>query len=606
MGENEQFWVEEHTGHQNFSIGMKRKARTKKLEFIGWGSRPLIEFLESTGIDASKQISQYDVAGIINKYVNDHNLNHPAKKKRIVCDERLLSLFGRKTIARIKIYDMLGTHFAENQVESDDELLFSSEEEDGAKEQQKHLTSDKRTPSKKKVSEAPKSCFAAIIPANIKLVYLKRSLVLDLLKEPETFEGKIVGSFVRIKSDPNDYLQKNSHMLVQVTGLKRASRSDEKSADVVLQVSNFVKDVCISMLSDDNFHEEECEDLHQRIRDGLLRQPTIVELEEKVQVLHQDVTNHWLVRELALLQKLIDRANEKGWRKELFEYLDRRQLLQTPDEKSRLLREVPKVIAEEIEAEVTPEDIPDDAENGNHGSPESTLNGGSKIIVRDVAAKELPSAWISFSVDSTGNQATFATTKQNNGTDYWLDAQEKQPNEVFCDSNSKMQPMNAQEHSQDCRLNAQQKQPTDISCDSNCKLQPVNAQEHSRDCQLDAPQKQPTEISCGSNDKTQPMNTQQHSRGGINVQVIDLSDDDDDDENEDSNVSEALHYDLASYVWYYTDPQGEVQGPFSINSLKRWNDADYFPPGFKIWMMGQSPREAVLLSDILPRTSRVN
>ncbi|KAM0056024.1 hypothetical protein Hdeb2414_s0006g00213061 [Helianthus debilis subsp. tardiflorus] len=44
---------------------------------------------------------------------------------------------------------------------------------------------------------------------------------------------------------------------------------------------------------------EEVEDLCQRVKDGLLKRPTV-----------------WLPIELAHLQNLIDRANEKGWRKE--------------------------------------------------------------------------------------------------------------------------------------------------------------------------------------------------------------------------------------------------------------------------------------------------
>ncbi|XP_057996427.1 uncharacterized protein At5g08430 isoform X2 [Hevea brasiliensis] len=544
------FWMEEHAGKLYVPVGMKRKARTRKLEFVGWGSRPLIEFLESIGKDTSKQISQYDVTAIINKYVNDHNLHHPAKKKRILCDEWLLSLFGRKTIARNKIYEMLGTHFAENQADSDDDFLYSSEEEDSACQQQKNLTSERKTYIKKKVLEAPKSCFAAIIPDNIKLVHLKRSLVQDLLKEPETLEGKIVGSFVRVKSDPNDYLQKNSHMLVQITGLKKGPESNDKGAEIVLQVSNFMKDVHISMLSDDNFSEAECEDLRQRIKDGLLKRPTLVELEEKVRVLHQDVTNHWLVGELALLQKLIDRANEKGWRKELFEYLDRRQLLQTPDEQSRLLREVPEVIADEVEVETTPQDCPDGIEEGNHISPESVPNEGAEIRIRDVAAKKVPAAWISFNVDSTGNQAAMATSNQNN----------RMGNQAAMATSNQNNRMD------------EQKQPTEIDCERDGKMQPMNGQEHSQ------------------------------SQGVMNVEVIKLSSDDEEEDEENEEDEDSSDDDMSSYIWYYKDPQGDTQGPFTIASLKRWSDADYFPPNFKIWQAGQSPKEGVVLRDVLRET----
>lgn len=222
-------WMEENGVHQyETPIRTRRKVRSKKREFLGWGSRPLIEFLQFIGKDTSEHLSQYDATTIINDYVNSNHLLHPTKKKRILCDERLRSIFKKKTISRIKIHDLLEPHFAENQEESDEVFSYSSDERENVLEtyEQNYISSLERTThQKKKVSVNPTSCFAALNPHNIKLVYLRKSLVEDLLKDPETFEDKLLGSFVRIKSDPNDYLQENSHQLVQVTGSLLISKS---------------------------------------------------------------------------------------------------------------------------------------------------------------------------------------------------------------------------------------------------------------------------------------------------------------------------------------------------------------------------------------------
>lgn len=198
----------------------KRKFKSKRKEFLGWGSKSLIEFLQSIGKDTSQKLSHVDVTTIINSYVTENSLFHPKRKKTVVCDKKLHALFGRKSVSRFKIHDMLEPHFAAYQEEADSEdgLFYSSDDvEDTVS-----TTRKQHSLQRKKVVEPPKSCFAAIVPENIKLVYLRRSLVDNLIEKPEEFDDKVVGSIVRIKCDPNDYLQKNSHQIVRVTGKFRS------------------------------------------------------------------------------------------------------------------------------------------------------------------------------------------------------------------------------------------------------------------------------------------------------------------------------------------------------------------------------------------------
>ncbi|RVX05752.1 Uncharacterized protein CK203_023776 [Vitis vinifera] len=157
---------------------VKGKATPLKREFIGWGSKVLIEFLASIGQDTTQKLSQYDVTSIISRYVNDNNLLHPQKKRKVLCDERLRPVLGRKSVNKNKIYDIVEGHLAENLEESeDDEARYSSEDKDET------------------------VLMASYSPKNIKLIYLKRSLMLELLKQPDTFESKVKGSFVKVKAD---------------------------------------------------------------------------------------------------------------------------------------------------------------------------------------------------------------------------------------------------------------------------------------------------------------------------------------------------------------------------------------------------------------------
>ncbi|GMP39530.1 hypothetical protein CsSME_00010328 [Camellia sinensis var. sinensis] len=201
-------------------------------------------------------MSQYDVSSIIEEYINEHKLFCPDNRRKILCDERLKSVLGQKTVYRNQMCDLLQPHFIENLESSDeDELGLSSEAEDKnvmvACKKQRELITNRKSLEKEVVINAPQSCFASIVSENIKLVYLKRSLVQELVKQPETFENKLIGSFVRVKLDPNDSFQRNSHQLVRVTGIKKISKGDNNT-QILLQVSNMSKtfaSACFQMFS---------------------------------------------------------------------------------------------------------------------------------------------------------------------------------------------------------------------------------------------------------------------------------------------------------------------------------------------------------------------
>ncbi|XP_028079922.1 uncharacterized protein At5g08430-like isoform X9 [Camellia sinensis] len=309
-------------------------------------------FLRHLVKDTSTKMSQYDVSSIIKEYINEHKLFCPDNRRKILCDERLKSVLGQKTVYRNQMCDLLQPHFIENLESSDeDELGLSSEAEDKnvmvACKKQRELITNRKSLEKEVVINAPQSCFASIVSENIKLVYLKRSLVQELLKQPKTFENKLIGSFVRVKLDPNDSFQRNSHQLVQVTDSPPGFK--------------YVKDICISMLSDVFFSEEECEDLSQKVKDGLLKKPTIA------RSLHEDITKHWIARELNLLRNLIDRANEKGWRREIcINFYSPNSV-------------VPKVIADVSELETMANDAIKENKQGDESLPKSILLGCSAI-----------------------------------------------------------------------------------------------------------------------------------------------------------------------------------------------------------------------------------
>ncbi|XVE94221.1 hypothetical protein REPUB_Repub01dG0263100 [Reevesia pubescens] len=522
----------------------KRKGKSKKKEFRGWASKELNEFLMSIGKNVMQELAQHDVATIVTEYCKVHKLFHPEKKKKVICDERLQSLLGRKSVNRNGIYKLLTVHFAENFEQAEDTVGFSSKEDDDnipCKRQRK--SSPDRKYEKKEITLNPRQCYlAAIVSSNIKLVYLKRSLVQELAKQLDTFDGKMMGSFVRVKSDPNDYFQKNSHMLVQVKGIKKTSIKEDMNSIILLIVSNMLNDVPVCKLSDDDFTEEEIEDLNRRMKTRLLERPTVLELEQKARSLHEDITKHM------------------------------------PSEQSRLIHEIPEVVADVAEPEPASEDSPREDKEEHKASSESALRSVSTIRTSIL--------------ENNG-----VSCCQNDGKDA---AEGKQRDvKAFISDN----------HCYHSELIA-----TRVEGDQTQRNQFF--QEVRRGCpEISVPQLLPQKSSDGqtitvyqekqrsdaAGEKlNQVADIGEHVKVENQVEVIDLSD----EEIQDARVavSQQTFEDPDCSIWYCIGPRGNIKGPYSMNVLKRWSESSIFGQSqYKVLKSGQRPEEAELLTDAIKK-----
>ena len=50
-------------------------------------------------------------------------------------------------------------------------------------------------------------------------------------------------------------------------------------------------------------------------------------------------------------------------------------------------------------------------------------------------------------------------------------------------------------------------------------------------------------------------------------------------------------------LWHYVDPTGTVQGPFSIEQLRKWNGTGLFPIDLRIWKTIEGEKCSILLTD---------
>uniref|UniRef100_A0A0D9XLG8 Zinc finger CCCH domain-containing protein 44 n=1 Tax=Leersia perrieri TaxID=77586 RepID=A0A0D9XLG8_9ORYZ len=324
---------------------LPKRAAKDGMTFRGdtqWASSELLEFIGHMRNGDISYISQFDVQVLLLEYIKQNNLRDPRRKSQIICDARLNNLFRKPHVGHFEMLKLLEMHFhAKETVNGDSQKAIdpgsAQVDSGGYNDMASKLSSDKRRKVHKKVErESPDKLenYAAIDMHNINLIYLRRSLLEDLIDENGTFSDKIAGTFVRIRTGVGQ--KQDMYRLVKVLGEiftttdvttnshvsthKVAERYSvgKKTTDRALEILNLDKKEIITMdtISNQDFTEDECKRLRQSMKCGLITQLKVGDIHKKAKVFQ------------------LQRVND---------CVEKLQLLSTPEERARRINEDPEV-----------------------------------------------------------------------------------------------------------------------------------------------------------------------------------------------------------------------------------------------------------------------
>eukprot|EP00850_Spirogloea_muscicola_P017396 SM000149S01331 [mRNA] locus=s149:130717:136614:+ [translate_table: standard] len=359
-----------------------------------WASPQLIEFLSFRGGDVTKMINRYGATKLIWQHIKENNLQDPRDKRNIICDAHLRPLFGDK-VGMFTMAKMLGMHYQSSQnkangisieVESPVDTSKVSmpidvhagegvEEEasrldKGEQEMQVNVAVMADRPSRKGQTRAEETRrpedaephptdWAAINMKNISLIFLKRSLLEDLLINPQ-FDSKVVKGFVRLRV-PGVTASDNIYRLMQIVGVHLepdlySTGRKMTNKTLMVQSATKVEPYRINLVSNQDFDEEEVKYLRESMRLGILPRLTVGEVEDKVADLRVAKVNEWFETEQKRLTNLRDRASEKGLQKELRDCVIKLRELESLEFKAAKLKVMSKVEADpSLDADASPE-----------------------------------------------------------------------------------------------------------------------------------------------------------------------------------------------------------------------------------------------------------
>ncbi|XP_038693346.1 zinc finger CCCH domain-containing protein 19-like [Tripterygium wilfordii] len=537
-----------------------------------WASNGLLEFVMHMRNGDRSVLSQFDVQELLLEYIKRNKLRDPRRKSQIVCDSRLENLFGKPRVGHFEMLKLLESHFfmkENSQADDFQESVVDNEasqlDAEGNSDALTKVGKDKRRKSRRKGDERGLQSnlddYAAIDMHNISLLFLRRSLVEDLIEDNGTFQDKVVGSFVRIRISGSAQKQ-DLYRLVQVVGTNKAAKPykvGKRTTDFRLEILNLNKAevISIDIISNQEFTEDECKRLRQSIKCGLINRLTVGDIQEKARALQAARVKDWLETETLRLSHLRDRASDMGHRKELRECVEKLQLLKTPEERQRRLEKVPEIHvdphmdpsyeSEEDEGEA------DDQRKENHvrarGSDYS-MRGREPVSPRKggFASNDSWSGMKNYSSMNPELSRNMSNKGFLNKGDVAVGAVETMNENLWSQGREK-------------------------------ETLPLNSWD---------------KLKAAANSETGAKNI--HS---AIYETVPTASDGPFTQTPTTVAQSALKINETEKIWHYKDPSGKVQGPFSMVQLRKWNNNGYFPSDLKIWRTSENQDDSMLLTDAL-------
>ncbi|KFK40064.1 hypothetical protein AALP_AA3G325500 [Arabis alpina] len=542
-------------------------------ETIEWASKELLDVVAHMRRGDRSFLPQEEVHVLLLDYIKRYNLRDPRRKSQVVCDTRLQNLFGKSHVGHFEMLNLLETHFLKTEQQQADDIQGSivdtepdhvdvDENVDTPMKSGKDKKRKTRKKGARKGRQSNLDDYAAVDMHNINLIYLRRSLVEDLLEDSTAFEEKVASAFVRLRISGNQ--KQDLYRLVQVVGTSKAPepyKVGKKTTDYVLEILNLNKTevISIDIISNQDFTEDECKRLKQSIKCGLINRLTVGDIQEKAIALQEVRVKNLLEAEILRFSHLRDRASDMGRRKELRECVEKLQLLKSPEERQRRLEEIPEIHADpkmDPDCESEDDDDKEEKEKEKHlrlRSSSFNRRGIDPISPRKGGFSSNESWTGTSNYSNTSGNRELSRSYSGRGSagrvDYPGTSEDKSSETMWTSGRER-----------EMQQSLGSEKPRSVSIPETAARTPRGAG--------------PLELS----PRTAPEISM--APPAVVPQLVPKSNDSD-------------------KIWHYKDPSGKVQGPFSMAQLRKWNNTGYFPAKLEIWKATESSLDSILLTDAL-------